>query len=132
MNARWIGAAMTALGVGALAAAAGEESAHEQALKQMIRALDKLTTTLSGIKDAETAQAARPELRKAVEGWTATKKKLEELPPPGNAEKDRLQKEYKGKVDEATKKLFTEIGRVRMFPAGKDVLQEMAKVLPIP
>src|SRR5262249_9472391 len=109
-------------------AAAGEESPHEQSLMLMIRTLDKLTMTLTAVKDADTAKAARPELRKAAEAWTDAKTKAAKLPPPDKAEKDRLAKEYKGKMDAALKKFFTEVGRVRMIPAGKDVLDEIKVV----
>jgi len=132
MNARSIGLAVVALGTGVLAFAQGEESAHETALKQMLRSIDQLTTTLAGVRDAETAQAARPGLRKAVEGWKDAKTKAAALPPPNQAEKDRLTKDYKGKMDEAVKKFFTEVGRVRLLPAGKDVLDEVKGVAPIP
>jgi hypothetical protein len=129
MSARRIGAAVVALASGLLPLAAGEESPHEQALKQMLRSLDKMTTTLEGMRDAETAQAARPELRKAADAWVAAREKADGLPPPEKAEKDRLVKEYKGKMDAALKKLFTEVGRVRSFPAGKEALQEIRAVL---
>ena len=43
-----------------------------------------------------------------------------------------LTKEFKGKMDEAVKKFFTEVGRVRLLPAGKEVLDEVKGVAPIP
>jgi hypothetical protein len=129
MNARSIGIALATVTLCLLPLAAGEESAHEKALKQIISSLDKLTMTLAGIKDAETAQAARPELRKAVMGWAEARKKADKLPPPEPAEKDRLAKQYKGKMDEAVKKFFTEVGRVRGFPAGKEALDEVRPVI---
>ena len=46
--------------------------------------------------------------------------------------KDRLAKEYKGKMDDTLKKFFTEVGRVRGFPAGKEVLMEIKPVVIIP
>src|ERR1700674_5527866 len=70
MNARSWMAVLVALGVALVPLAAGEESPHELAVKQVLKSLDKLTMALSGVKDAETAQAARPELRKAAKDWT--------------------------------------------------------------
>jgi len=125
-------AVLMTLGAVLLPLAAGEESPHELALKQVLKSLDKLTMTLGSIKDAETAEATRPELRKAVENWTDAKTKAGKLAPPEKVEKDRLAKEYKGKMDESIKKFFTEVGRVRSFPAGKEVLQEIKAVVIIP
>jgi len=127
----WVGV-LVALGAGLLPLTAGEESPHELAVKQVLKSLDKLTVALAAVKDADTAQAARPELRKAAKDWTDLKAKTALLPPPDKAEKDRLAKEYKGKMDEALKKFFTEVGRVRSFPAGKEVLMEIKTVIIIP
>jgi hypothetical protein len=128
MQARSIAVAFAAVAAVLLPLAAGEEGAHEKALKQQLRALDQLSAALEKVRDAESAEAARPELRKAVAAWSEAKTKLAELPPPDKAEKDRLAKEYKKKMDAATLKFFTEVGRVRGFPAGKQVLEEIKTV----
>ena len=60
------------------------------------------------------------------------KTKAGKLAPPDKAEKDRLAKEYRGKMDEALKKFLTEYGRVRGFPAGREVLMEIKAVVVIP
>ncbi len=108
---------------------AGEETPHELAVKQVLKSLDKLTVALSAVKDADTAQAARPELRKAAKDWTDLKAKTALLPPPDKAEKDRLVKEYKGKMDEAIKKYYGEVGRVFSIQAAKEVLMELKPVV---
>jgi len=128
MNVRSLGLALMGLALGFLSAAAGEETPHEQSLKKMLGTLDELTKTLSKVTDADTAQAERGNLRKAAKAWTEIKTKQAELPPPDKAEKDRLAKEYKGKLETALTKFFTEVGRVRGFPAGKDVLDEIKAV----
>lgn len=129
MNARSWMAVLVALGVALAPLAAGEESPHELAVKQVLKSLDKLTMALSGVKDAETAQAARPGLRKAAKDWTELKAKTALLPPPDKAEKDRLVKDYKSKMDDAIKKYYVEVGRVFSFEAGKDVLMELKPVV---
>src|SRR5437773_9919 len=132
MHARTIGAAFAALGVVLLPALAGEESPHEQALKGMLKSLDKMTLTLADVKDGDSAEAARPELKKLAAGWTAARAKADKLPPPEPAEKERLAKQYKGKMDEAIKKLLGEAGRINAIPAAKDVLKELRVVLEPP
>ncbi len=71
---------------------------------------------------------ARPDLKKAVEAWAKVKAKAAELPPPEQAEKDRLAKAYRPKLDATVKRFFTEVARVRKFPAGKDVLKEIKDI----
>lgn len=132
MNARSWMAVLVALGCGVLPLRAGEESLHESAVKEMLKSLDKLTMTLATIKDADSVAAARPELKKAAENWVDVKTKAGKLAPPDKAEKDRLAKEYQGKMDEAIKKFLTEYGRVRSFPAGREVLMEIKAVVVVP
>jgi hypothetical protein len=132
MNARSWMAVLVALGCGVLPLLADEESVHESAVKEMLKSLDKLTMTLATIKDADSVEAARPELKKAAENWVGVKTKAGKLAPPDKAEKDRLAKEYRGKMDEAIKKFLTEYGRVRGFPAGREVLMEIKAVVVVP
>ncbi len=132
MHARSWMAVLVVVACGLQPALAGEESPHELAVKQMLKSLDKLTMTLASIKDAATADAARPDLKKAAENWVDVKTKAGKLAPPEKAEKDRLAKEYKGKMDEALKKFLTEVGRVRILPAGQEVLMEIKAVVVIP
>jgi hypothetical protein len=114
--------------IATLSVSADEESPYEKGLKVQLRALEQLSTVLAGVRDVDSAQAARPELRKAADAWTGAKTKLAELPPPDKQEKDRLAKDYKKKMDAATLKFFTEVGRVRGFPAGKQLLEEIKSV----
>jgi hypothetical protein len=128
MNARSIGMTLTLFAFGLLSAAAGEDTPYDQSLKQMLKTLERLTTALATVKDGATAEAARPELRKATMAWVEVKTKMAELPPPEPAEKTRLTKEYKGKIEAALTKFFIEVGRVRGLPAGKVVLDDIKAV----
>lgn len=128
MNARIAGAVLLTLSAGLVVLRAGDENAHEQAIKQSMRALDKITAILATVQDADTAAAVRPDLRKAAIAWNEAKKKAAEVPPPDQAERDRLIKAYKMKMDETLKKFFTEIGRVRGIPAGREALTEIKAV----
>ena len=90
---------------------------------------DSLTATLATIRDEETAKGAQPELRKTAAKWKLIKQKAEDLPPPSRQEKDRLEKQYKMKLEEAQKKLFGEVARVRMVSGGREALLEISSVL---
>src|SRR5260221_109377 len=98
-------------------------------LNDAIKATKALEMRGKEVQKAKTEQAARPELRKAAKDWTDVKAKTALLPPPEKAEKDRLAKEYKGKMDDAIKKYYGEVGRVFSFQAGKEVLMELKPVV---
>lgn len=107
---------------------AGGASTHEDVVKQMLTSLEKMSTTLTSITGQESADAAKPELRKAAGEFGAARTKAEKLPPPSREQKDRLDKEYKGKIEAAKKKLDGEVVRVRNVPGGPDALKEISSV----
>jgi hypothetical protein len=112
---------LAGLGVRAQQAA----SPHEAVVKDMIAATDKLTGVLATIKDAASAEAARPELKKAADDFLAIRKKAKALPEPNQKERDRLQT-YAKKLKEAVERYFEERGRVVGVPGGRDALRELA------
>lgn len=112
-----------------LAGAGDNAGKLEEILKDTVGTLEKLTTTLTGIKDEESAKAAKPELKATASKWVEIRKKAEGLKPPTKDEKQRLEKEYKGKLEAAQKKLFTEIGRVKGVAGGPEALAEIAPIM---
>ena len=120
-----VGLVMLALGF----ARAGEASPHEQAILRMLGNLHEIGKILQSIETEEGAEAAKPDLRKAAKNWIEARAKTAKMPPPERAEKERLTKIYKPKVDDALKKMFTEIRRVEVIPGGKDALKEIRGVL---
>lgn len=105
------------------------DSPQAAVVKEMLGVMDKLTAALSGIKDAATAEAAKPDLRKLAKAWTAVRDKAEKAPPPSKEEKARLEKDFKSQMELAQRKLFGEVGRVRAIPGAGDALQEIRSVL---
>lgn len=120
-----LGASLALIGL----AAAGEASAHDDVIKKMLLTLDKISTTLESITTQESADAAKPELQKSTKEWLAVRAKAEKLPPPSREQKERLDKEYKGKLEAAQKKLAGEVIRVKNIPGGPEALKEIRSVL---
>lgn len=108
---------------------AGSEARLADILKEMMETMDKLTLQLEAIKDEDTAKASKDDLKKTTSVWLQIRKKAEKMRPPSKDEKDRLEKEYKGKLQAAQKKLFTEIARVKSVPGGPDALKEIRGLL---
>src|SRR5437879_9732057 len=104
MKRRLFGGMLLALACGTLQA--GTNARFEGVLKDLLGTLDKLSGTLTGIRDQETAKAAQPELRKLAGHWQALIRKAEDVAPPNREEKERLEKEYSRKLDDARNKLF--------------------------
>ena len=108
---------------------AGEASPYEKTLQTMIGNLDKIGVTLKTIVDEESADAAKPTLRKEAVIWIEARAKAAKLPPPERDEKTRLEKMYKPKLEEAMRRVFTEVRRVENIPGGKEALKEINGVL---
>lgn len=126
MKARLTGCVIMAL---ALGAAQAGEARFEGVLKDLLGTLDMLSATLGGIRDQDTAKAAQPELRKSAVRWQALMKKAEDVAPPTKEERERLEKQYAQKLEEARKKLLGEVERVRSVPGGNEALKEISGVL---
>ena len=112
-----------------LTARGGDTAAFEDVLKDMISTMDKLTATLTAVKDEATAKAAHPELQKNTAHFAAIRKKAENLRPPNKEEKEKLDKEYRPKLVESHKKLLGEMARVSRVPGGKETLKELSELL---
>ncbi len=132
MRPRWWSPPLVMVALGLVCLTAGEPASHEAVVQGMLGALEKISATLETVRDEATAEAARPDLRKQAEAWRALRKRADALPPPERDAKDRLAKEYKGKMDESLKRLFAQIGRVQALPGARPALQEISGVLTQP
>ena len=109
---------------------AGSDATPIDIVKETLEIMEKLTTQLAAIKDEETAKASRADLKKSAARWIQMRKRAEKMKPPSSKEeKDRLEKEFKGKSIAATKKLFSEIARVKDVPGGLDALKEIRALM---
>ena len=106
-----------------------QDSPHEQALKQAVESLEKIGATLKTINNEESAGAAKPDLRKSAASFLDARAKADKMQPPEKAEKERLKKLYKPKLEEALQKISSESRRVEQIPGGKDALNEIKGIL---
>ncbi|MCI0456522.1 MAG: hypothetical protein L0Z62_06020 [Gemmataceae bacterium] len=101
-------------------------SPHEEVVKDMLGTIEGILKVLATIQDEPSANAARPELKKAALRLQELRKRAADLKQPTKEEKQRLEKAYQGKMDEALKKLRGETIRVRGIPGGAEAVQEIA------
>jgi hypothetical protein len=110
----------------ALLRAGGGPSPQEAVLKDMLATLEQANKVLKGVVDEASAGAARPELKKAALRLRDLRKKAREMKQPGKAEKARLEKLYRDKLDDTLKKLRAESIRVKGIPGGAEAVKELA------
>jgi len=99
---------------------------HEAILKNMLTTLGDINKTLKDVKDEETATAARPVLRDAAKKLLALRKQADTLKQPEKQERDRLETEYRAKLEEALKEMRNQSVRVKALPGGFEAVQELA------
>jgi len=105
---------------------AGQE--HEKALKDMIESLKQMSDALEKVSDEATAKEAKPKLKTALTQFQKVKEQVDKLKEPTKEEKEKLEKQYKGDLEGALKKLLGEIVRVSGVPGGKELVQELRAV----
>ena len=106
-----------------------QASPYAQALQQVVDSFEAIGKSLKTIVDEDSAGAARPDLRKSAKLFEEARAKAAKMQPPEKDEKIRLEKQFKPKLEDAMKKMFTEIRRVEQIPGGRDALKELAGVL---
>jgi hypothetical protein len=119
------------LGLAALVCGQGTSAVTpSDIVKETLELMEKITQQLTAIKDEESAKASRAELKASVARWLEMRKRAEKLKPPASKEeRDRLEKEFRGKLIKADKKLKAEIARVDRVPGGKDALKELVALM---
>ncbi|MBM4067910.1 MAG: hypothetical protein FJ271_03060 [Planctomycetes bacterium] len=119
--------------LGVVALVCGQEAAEikpSDIVKETLEIMEKISKQLAAVKDEDSAKAARSELKSSVTRWLEMRKRAEKLKPPASkAERDRLDKEFRGKLVNANKKLRAEIARVDRVPGGRDALKELVNLI---
>jgi hypothetical protein len=109
-----------------LHAGEGTVSEHEAIVKDMLATLGRVNKILEEITDEDTAAAARPDLKKAGLRLRDLRKKALQVKQPSKEEKERLEKQYRGKFAVVLDRLRVESRRVREIPGGADAVKEIA------
>jgi hypothetical protein len=108
------------------------EGAYEEVVVQTLAALDLMTKILVTVKDAPSAEAARPDLKQAAVKFVEVRKKAEQLKQPDQTQKDLIAKKFEKNMAKAVQQLRAEIRRVQDVPGGLNLLKELDPVLKYP
>jgi len=83
----------------------GGYSKAEEATKEMLSSMNDISTALESVKDAATAKAAAPKIEAAVDRLKAATKSAETVKGT-KADKEKLEKEYMPKIQEASARML--------------------------
>lgn len=123
---RWTVAAL-ALAAVPLAVGAGRAGTdHAAVAKEMLATLGDVVKTLRGISNEATANAARPDLKKAGLKLDELRRKARALKQPTKEEKEKLERDFQPKFDEVLRDLRLETVRVKGLPGGAEAVKEIA------
>jgi hypothetical protein len=110
-----------------LGAVVGCAENHDSLTKKQIDLMNDLADVLSTIKDADSAKAAQPKLKKISERMQELKKKAEKLGEPPADKKAALEKKYQDQVTKAGERLMKEFFRVMTVSGAAEALQGLGK-----
>ena len=106
------------------------QDTYEKILDEMVPAFGKLADTLGTIKDKKTSDEAKPKLKEIAKQMGELKARADKLGEPQGDKKTDLEKKYKPKMEEHTKKLSTEMIRIAtQVEGGMDIVKEISELL---
>ena len=105
------------------------QDTYEKVLDEMIPAFTKFGDTLATIKDKKTADDAKPKLKEVAKTLGDLKERADKLGEPKGKDKEDLEKKYKDKLQEAAKKMTTEMIRISQLDGGMEIVKELSDLL---
>jgi len=106
------------------------EDSHESVAEDAIKALGTFNDILATIKDKASADDAKPKLKDAGGKLADLKVRFDKLGEPKGGQKEELDKKFKPKMEEVTKKLQNEMIRIAtQIEGGQDILKDITSHL---
>jgi hypothetical protein len=97
----------------------------ESVTEEMIKGMNDAADLLTGIKDKQSADAAKPKLKTLGKKLADLKKRAEKLGKPTKEVEDKLKAKYEEKIKQAADRLLQETFRVANVEGGKEALKEL-------
>ncbi len=109
---------------------ASAQDTYEKVLDEMVPAFTEFGETLEKIKDPKSAEKVKPALKELAKKMADLKARADKLGEPKGEKKEELEKKYKGKLQDAAKKLSTEMVRIAtQVESGKEIVKEISEIL---
>lgn len=103
----------------------GEKDSFDSLLTAMVKTLNDVGDTLAKISDYKAAKEATPQLEKLAQAMAELGERGQKLGKPTGDEEKALEAKFKNDLTAASKKLTTEIERLKGQPYGKSVLDAL-------
>jgi hypothetical protein len=110
-------------------ASTNAQDSFEKVLDEMIPAFGKLNESLATIKDKKSFEVATPTLKTIADQMVLLKDRGKKLGEPKGKMKDELETKYKAKLEEAARKLATEMLRIKRLTDGEEFVKEISNML---
>jgi hypothetical protein len=110
-------------------ATANAEDSHEKVLDEMLSAFGRLNTTMTKIVNKQTFDDVKPILLEVAKEMYELKERGAILGEPKGKSKDLLEIKYKGKLEEAARKLSIEMVRIKALTNGDEMVHEISILL---
>ena len=101
---------------------------HEQLAENAIAVLKDIADELSAIRDPAGAEAAIPRLKELGSQWRANERRMAKTKSPSTRALKELDKKYGGQLEEAMKRYFIEVARVKKIDGGEQALAALGEV----
>lgn len=108
---------------------ANAQDSFDKVIEEMIPTFGKLNTTLTKVVDKRSFDDARPALQEVAKEMLALKERGAKLGEPMGKTKDLLEIKYKAKIEEAARKLSTEMIRIKALTNGDEMVKEISMLL---
>ncbi len=106
------------------------QDTHDDLAEDAIKTFSGFADVLASIKDKESAEKAKIELKKTGDKLADLKTRIDKIGEPQGAKKDELEKKYKPKMEEVQKKVQGEMLRIATkVDGGQDIIKDIAAVL---
>jgi hypothetical protein len=101
---------------------------HEKLAENAIAILKDIADELSAIRDPATAEAAVPRLKELGGRWRANERRMTQARGPSVRDLKELDKKYGGQLEEAMKRYFIEVARVKKIDGGDQALAALGEL----
>lgn len=108
-------------------ARAAELKEYDAAIGELIDALKEGAKILKDIRDQDSAEAAKPQLKKLGDRFRDLAKKFKQLGPPTKDQDEELKKNHRKEIQAAQTEFRKQRDRVEKVPGGKEALKELER-----
>ncbi len=94
---------------------------YDRAAREMIDCMKDMNSVLDGVKDKESAEAAKPKMEKIAKRMEALGKRAKEMDKPPKEREDELKKKYDKEMKEVMGNMMKNMTRLATIEGGAEL-----------